>query len=257
VPGEGCAKDAQQLGRQVPLRRVLAVPGRRVGPGRRRRPAGLVAHEDERLTGWRDAGPAPDPGDPPVRPEHVQGTAQVAAEQRRHRGEQQQRRRRPATASAAGASPAARPERRAPARSSRKRPARAGGRRHRSSPGGRPRGRRGPGRRRSARPARARRPRAGAGNAPRTAVGRSASPLRPRRVPRRRPGARPRESTSAGRGRRAQRGEYSQGSLRSKNSGSPALRDAISSIWALSLGGSSLRSPSRASASEVKYMAMV
>jgi hypothetical protein len=55
----------------------------------------------------------------------------------------------------------------------------------------------------------------------------------------------------------AQRGEYSQGCLRSKNSGSPMLRAAISSIWAWISVGGCLRSPSRASASEVKYTAMV
>jgi EAL domain-containing protein (putative c-di-GMP-specific phosphodiesterase class I) len=49
-----------------------------------------------------------------------------------------------------------------------------------------------------------------------------------------------------------QRGEYSQGWVRSKNSGSPTLSAAISSIWAFSSGGGSLRSPSRAAASEVK-----
>src|SRR6266536_5778830 len=55
----------------------------------------------------------------------------------------------------------------------------------------------------------------------------------------------------------AQRGEYSQGCLRSKNSGTPTLSAAISSIWAFSSGGGSLRSPSRAASSEVKYNAMV
>jgi hypothetical protein len=56
---------------------------------------------------------------------------------------------------------------------------------------------------------------------------------------------------------RPQRGECSQGSLRSKNSGSPTLIAASSSISACSSGGGCLRSPSRASASEVKYTAMV
>jgi hypothetical protein len=50
----------------------------------------------------------------------------------------------------------------------------------------------------------------------------------------------------------AQPGEWIQGSLRSKNSGSPTVSLFISSIWAASLGGGSLRSPSRASASVVK-----
>jgi len=54
-----------------------------------------------------------------------------------------------------------------------------------------------------------------------------------------------------------QRGAYSQGCLRSKNSGSPMLSCCISSICAFSSGGGSLRSPSRASASEVKYIVMV
>lgn len=55
----------------------------------------------------------------------------------------------------------------------------------------------------------------------------------------------------------AQPGELRIGCLRSKNSGSPMLRLFISSIWACNSGGSSLRSPSRASASEVKYMTIV
>ena len=50
-------------------------------------------------------------------------------------------------------------------------------------------------------------------------------------------------------GESGEHGEYGQGRLRSKNSGSPTLRAAISSIWACSSGGSSLRSPSRASTS--------
>jgi hypothetical protein len=56
---------------------------------------------------------------------------------------------------------------------------------------------------------------------------------------------------------KSQRGAYSQGCLRSKNSGTPMLSCCISSIWAFSSGGGSLRSPSRAAASEVKYIAMV
>jgi hypothetical protein len=52
-------------------------------------------------------------------------------------------------------------------------------------------------------------------------------------------------------------GEMITGCLRSKNSVSPTLSLFISSIWACSSGGISLRSPSRASASEVKYMTMV
>ncbi len=55
----------------------------------------------------------------------------------------------------------------------------------------------------------------------------------------------------------AQSGELRIGCLRSKNSGSPMLSLFISSIWACNSGGSSLRSPSRASASEVKYMTIV
>jgi hypothetical protein len=55
----------------------------------------------------------------------------------------------------------------------------------------------------------------------------------------------------------SQRWLYSQGCLRSKNSGSPTLIAASSSIWACSSGGGCLRSPWRASASEVKYTAMV
>jgi hypothetical protein len=47
------------------------------------------------------------------------------------------------------------------------------------------------------------------------------------------------------------------GCLRSKNSVSPTLSLFISSMLACNSGGSSLRSPSRASASEVKYMTMV
>src|SRR5207244_13379479 len=58
-------------------------------------------------------------------------------------------------------------------------------------------------------------------------------------------------------GRRPYFGELSQGSFRSKNSGTPTLSLSISSIWAFSSGGGSLLSPSRASASEVKYSAMV
>lgn len=49
-----------------------------------------------------------------------------------------------------------------------------------------------------------------------------------------------------------QPGERSQGSLRSKYSGSPMLSPAISSSAGLRSGGGSLRSPSRASSSEVK-----
>ena len=47
------------------------------------------------------------------------------------------------------------------------------------------------------------------------------------------------------------------GCLRSKNSGSPTLSLFISSMVACNSGGTSLRSPSRASASVVKYMTMV
>lgn len=53
------------------------------------------------------------------------------------------------------------------------------------------------------------------------------------------------------------RGEYSQGCFRSKNSGTSMLSASISSICAFSSGGGSLRSPSRAATSEVKYNAMV
>ena len=49
-----------------------------------------------------------------------------------------------------------------------------------------------------------------------------------------------------------QRGECIQGSFRSRNSGSPTLSLPSSSICAASSGGTSLRSPSRAAASEVK-----
>ena len=52
-------------------------------------------------------------------------------------------------------------------------------------------------------------------------------------------------------------GETITGLLRSKNSVSPTLSLFISSICACNSGGISLRSPSRASASEVKYMTMV
>ncbi len=52
-------------------------------------------------------------------------------------------------------------------------------------------------------------------------------------------------------------GEMIAGCLRSKNSVSPTVSLPISSICACNSGGSSLRSPSRASASEVKYMTMV
>ena len=52
-------------------------------------------------------------------------------------------------------------------------------------------------------------------------------------------------------------GERMAGCLRSKNSGSPTLSLFISSMFACKCGGTSLRSPSRASASEVKYMTMV
>ena len=55
----------------------------------------------------------------------------------------------------------------------------------------------------------------------------------------------------------AQPGELRIGCLRSKNSGSPMLSLFISSICACNSGGGSLRSPSRASASEVKYMTIV
>src|SRR5512133_1705146 len=61
--------------------------------------------------------------------------------------------------------------------------------------------------------------------------------------------------SSPGRASPAQRGEYSQGCLRSKNSGSPTLSAAISFIWTFSSGGGSLRSSSRVAASEVKYTA--
>jgi hypothetical protein len=52
-------------------------------------------------------------------------------------------------------------------------------------------------------------------------------------------------------------GECSHGSFRSKNSGVPTLSESISSICAFSSAGGSLRSPSRAASSEVKYNAMV
>src|SRR6266516_1434321 len=52
-------------------------------------------------------------------------------------------------------------------------------------------------------------------------------------------------------------GELSQGSFRSKNSGTPTLSLSISSIWAFSSGVGSLRSPSLASSSDVKYRAIV
>ncbi len=55
----------------------------------------------------------------------------------------------------------------------------------------------------------------------------------------------------------AHRGEISQGCLRSRNSGSPMLSWSISAICARSAGGGSLRSPSRAASSEVKYRTMV
>jgi hypothetical protein len=51
--------------------------------------------------------------------------------------------------------------------------------------------------------------------------------------------------------------ELSHGSFKSKNSGSPMLSASISSIWALSSAGGSLRSPSRAACSDVKYNATV
>jgi hypothetical protein len=52
-------------------------------------------------------------------------------------------------------------------------------------------------------------------------------------------------------------GEVIIGCLRSKNSVSPTLSLFISSMLACNSGGSSLRSPSRASASEMKYITMV
>jgi hypothetical protein len=58
--------------------------------------------------------------------------------------------------------------------------------------------------------------------------------------------AKPRRGCQFPGGGRSQRGEYSQGCLRSKNSGSPTLSAFISSIWAFASGGGSLRSPSRA-----------
>ena len=54
-----------------------------------------------------------------------------------------------------------------------------------------------------------------------------------------------------------QAGELRIGCLRSKNSGSPMASVFISSIWARKSGGGSLRSPSRASTSDVKYMTIV
>jgi hypothetical protein len=62
---------------------------------------------------------------------------------------------------------------------------------------------------------------------------------------------------SCGSGNLDHLGESITGRLRSKNSVSPTLSLFISSICACSSGGISLRSPSRASASEVKYMTMV
>jgi hypothetical protein len=62
---------------------------------------------------------------------------------------------------------------------------------------------------------------------------------------------------SCGSGNLDHLGESITGRLRSKNSVSPTLTLFISSICACSSGGISLRSPSRASASEVKYMIMV
>ena len=74
-------------------------------------------------------------------------------------------------------------------------------------------------------------------------------------------GCRAPSSTARHRGQllclRAGQGEYSQGCLRSRNSGSPMMSWLISSICAFSCGGGCLRSPSRAACSEVKYMAMV
>ena len=52
-------------------------------------------------------------------------------------------------------------------------------------------------------------------------------------------------------------GEWIMGCLRSKNSVSPTLSLLISSMFARNSAGISLRSPSRAAASDVKYMTMV
>ncbi len=58
-------------------------------------------------------------------------------------------------------------------------------------------------------------------------------------------------------GERRYVGECSQGSFRSKNSGTPMVSASISSICAFSSGGTSFFSPSRAASSEVKYSAIV
>ena len=63
--------------------------------------------------------------------------------------------------------------------------------------------------------------------------------------------------TTSPRSRGTYLGERMAGCLRSKNSVSPTLSLSISSMIARNSGGISLRSPSRASASVVKYMTMV